>query len=679
MLFPYRVRPGQESILREVVALAGRGGSLLINAPTGSGKTVATLAPLLEHATLADHRILYLVRTHAQEVQVLHEARTIAHRLERPVLAVGLQGRAGRCFLLENVAEVKGATAEEHGKLCADRKRATERAMQGEAPLVTPTELPEGGEIDLTDLDGCPYYARVMQTDLDGLIERFSQKLPNPTEFESFSREENLCPYELSKKLVPHARIVTAPYAFFFHPHIRRSLFQWLGVGPERVDLVVDEAHNLPSHLRELTTVALPQESVRRARAEVAERGDFQLPDGPSATRFFDIVGAAVEELIQALAREDDAVLPSGVFEDALLTALGGTSHRLDTWLGALATWGESLREERRRERHLPRSWAHTVALTLLSWPQLEPPTYVKVATRLPRPALEAYSLDAAVPAAPILDCHLSVHMSGTLAPLEEYRDSLGLGASARLLDVPSHFPPENRRWLYDPSVTTRFEELRSDPRAITRIADRLVEVLAKLPVKTAVFFPSFDLMQRVLEAGLQSQLTGNVFIEYSKLPMGDLWRSIEGWKKDPEGTVLLGVAGGRLAEGIDYPNQELEAVVLVGIPYPRPTAKQEALRRFLDSTTGKGWEYTVEAPATRAILQAGGRMIRSENDRGIAIILDRRAPTFAKSLPGLEPIGPLAATMDAFYGRRARWSRTASRSPGNEGAGGARVTGHNG
>ncbi|MGI0129276.1 MAG: DEAD/DEAH box helicase, partial [Thermoplasmata archaeon] len=215
MLFPYRVRPGQESILREVAALTVRGGPLLINAPTGSGKTVATLAPLLEHATLADHRILYLVRTHAQEVQVLHETRTIAHRLERPVLAVGLQGRAGRCFLLENVAEVKGATAEEHGKLCADRKRTTERAMQGEAPLVAPTELPEGGEIDLTDLDGCPYYARVIQSDLDGLIERFSQKLPNPAEFESFCREENLCPYELSKKLVPHARIVTAPYAFF--------------------------------------------------------------------------------------------------------------------------------------------------------------------------------------------------------------------------------------------------------------------------------------------------------------------------------------------------------------------------------------------------------------------------------------------------------------------------------
>ncbi len=591
--------------------------------------------------------------------------RTIAHRLERPILAIGLQGRARRCFLLENVAEIKGATAEEHGKLCADRKRATERAMRGEAPVEAPPELPEGGEIDLTDLDGCPYYARVLQSDLDGLVERLSAKLPAPHEFEAYCREENLCAYELSKRLVPRARVVTAPYAFFFHPQIRRALFAWLGVEPDRIDLVVDEAHNLPSHLRELTTVALPQESVRRARAEVAERGDFQLPDGPSASRFLDLVGAAVEELIHALARDDDAVLPPSVFEDALLTALGGTSHRLDTWLGALATWGENLRDERRRERRLPRSWVHTVALTLLSWPQLEAPGYVKVATRLPRPALEAYALDASAAARPILDAHLSVHMSGTLAPLEEYRDSLGLGPKARLLEVPSHFPPENRKFLFDPSVTTRFEELKHDPRAIQRLADRLAEVLQALPVKTAVFFPSFDLMQRVLDAGLQTQLPGNVFIEYSKLPSGDLWRSIEGWKKDPEGTILLGVAGGRLSEGIDYPDEELEAVVLVGIPYPRPTAKREALRRYLDSTVGRGWEYTVEAPAQRAILQACGRMIRSEHDRGIAIVLDRRATSFASSLPGLAPVEDLARVTEQFYGRRARWSSTASRSPG--------------
>jgi len=664
--------------VREVAETAARGGPLLVNAATGAGKTVATIAPLLEHAVRADHKILYLVRTHSQEIQVLHEARAISHRLDRPILAVGLQGRARRCFLLENVAEMKGATAEEHGKLCADRKRATERALKGEAPVAPPAELPEDGEIDLTDLDGCPYYARVVQSDLEALIERFSEQLPAPHEFEKYSRDENLCAYELSKRLVPSAHLVTAPYAFFFHPHIRRSLLDWMRVAPDRVDLVVDEAHNLPNHLRELATVALPQESVRRARQEIADRGDFQLPDGPSASRFLDIVGAAVEELIHALAREDDAVLPPGVFEDALLTAIGGTSHRFDTWLGALATWGENLREERRRERHLPRSWVHTVALTLLSWPQLEAPAYVKVATRLPRPALEAYSLDASAAARPILDCHLSVHLSGTLAPLAEYRDALGLGGRARLLDVPSPFPAEHRRYLYDPSVTTRFEELRTDPRAIARIADRVAEVIQALPVKTAVFFPSFDLMQKVLEAGLQSQLPANAFIEYSKIPMGDLWRSIEAWKSAPGSSVLVGVAGGRLAEGIDYPDEELEAVVLVGIPYPRPTAKREALREYVDAQTGKGWEYTVEAPAERAILQALGRMIRSEHDRGIAIVLDKRAPKFAHALPGLTEMGDLAATARQFYGRRPRWSRPAPRPPSPEGPPDAAVGPHN-
>jgi DNA excision repair protein ERCC-2 len=299
------------------------------------------------------------------------------------------------------------------------------------------------------------------------------------------------------------------------------------------------------------------------------------------------------------------------------------------------------------------------VALTLLSWPQLDTPGYVKVATRLPRPALEAYALDASVPAQPIRDCHVSIHLSGTLAPLEEYRDSLGLGAEARCLDVPSFFPPGHRKLLFDPTVTTQLEAMRTDPRAIQRIADRVVEVLACLPVKTAVFFPSFPLMQKVLEAGLHSQLPPNAFIEYAKVPTRDLWRSIEGWKKDPTGTVLLGVSGGRLAEGIDYPDEELEAVVIVGVPYPRPTAKRQALERYLDRTTGHGWEYAVRAPARRAILQACGRMIRSELDRGIVIVLDRRASDFDDCLPGIEPIRDLEATARTFYGRRVRWTRS--------------------
>jgi len=634
-----------------------------VNAPSGSGKTVAAVAPLLEHAEAAGHRILYLVRTRAQEIQVMRETATIGHRLERPVVTLGLEGRSKRCFLLENDPTVKGATAEEHGKLCVDRKRATDRALRGEQPLAPPREFPEDGEIDLTDLDGCPYYARVLGADLEGLTETLRARPAPPAEFEKLCRADNLCAYELTKRLLPRARVVVAPYAFFFHPHVRRSLFGWMGCDGAAVDLVIDEAHNLPEYLRDLTTVALPEESVRRARDEVAERGDFQLPNGPSATRFFDVVRAAIEELAQAMVREDDALLPPGVFEEALQGAIGGNSQRLDTWLGALATWGEHLKEERRKERRLPRSWAHTVAITLLSWPKLDSPRYAKVVTRRPRPALEAFALDASEAARPMLDCHLSVHMSSTLSPLEEYRDTLGLGGHCPMVDVPSFYPRGNCRYVYDGSVTTDPEELREDARSIPRIADRVARVLEALPVKTAVFFPTFELMRQVLEAGLQSQLPSNPFVEYARLPTSDLWRSVEGWKSDPHSSVLLGVAGGRLAEGIDRPDEELGAVVLVGIPYPKLTAKRRALGEFLDRSVGHGAEYTSRAPAERAIRQAFGRMIRSEDDRGLVIILDRRAPSFAEVLPGLEPIGDLTRLSHDFYGRRARWASSRERS----------------
>ncbi len=644
-------------ILREVAALTHRGGPLVVNAPNGSGKTIAALAPLVEHAEAAGHRVLYLVRSRAQETQVIRETTALGHRLERPAIALGLEGRARRCFLLENEPELKGATAEEHGKLCADRKRATDRALKGEVALTPPREFPEDGEIDLTDLDGCPYYARVAGTDIEALAERLRAKPLLSGEVDKLSRDDNLCPYELTKRLLPKATVVAAPYAFFFHPHVRPALLSWMGCAPEQVDLVVDEAHGLPGYLRELATVSLPEESVRRARDEVEERGDFQLPDGPSATRFFDVVRAAVEELVQALARDDDAPLPPGVFEEALLGAVGGTSHRLDTWLGALATWGENLKDERRRERRLPRSWVHTVAITLLSWPKLEAPRYAKVVSRLPRPALEAFAVDAAEAARPILACHTSVHLSATLAPVGEYRDGLGLGPETRTLDLPPYFPADNCRIVYDPSVSTRYEELHEDPRAIARLADRLARVLALLPGKTAVFFPNSELMRRILEAGLQSQLPPSPFLEYARLPTTDLWRSIEGWKSDPHSSVLLGVAGGRLAEGIDYPETDLDAVVLVGIPYPPPSARRRAQEEFLERVApGHGHEYAVDAPAERMIRQAVGRLIRSEHDRGLVVLLDRRATRFAAALPGLAPVGDLARLSRDFYGRRARW-----------------------
>ena len=89
---------------------------------------------------------------------------------------------------------------------------------------------------------------------------------------------------------------------------------------------------------------------------------------------------------------------------------------------------------------------------------------------------------------------------------------------------------------------------------------------------------------------------------------------------------------------------------VVVGIPYPKPTARQKAMRHYYEVKFGRGWDYAVKAPTTRKLLQAVGRLIRSETDRGVAVILDSRAAQFKGEVPELEPSYDVVADARRFF-----------------------------
>ena len=91
------------------------------------------------------------------------------------------------------------------------------------------------------------------------------------------------------------------------------------------------------------------------------------------------------------------------------------------------------------------------------------------------------------------------------------------------------------------------------------------------------------------------------------------------------KGAVMFAVMGGRISEGIDFPDRELEIAILVGIPFPKPTAKHRSLLNYYDRRFGKGWEYTVKAPTVRKMMQSIGRLLRRESDRGVALKMDSR------------------------------------------------------
>jgi DNA excision repair protein ERCC-2 len=168
------------------------------------------------------------------------------------------------------------------------------------------------------------------------------------------------------------------------------------------------------------------------------------------------------------------------------------------------------------------------------------------------------------------------------------------------------------------------------------------------------IFFPSFNVLSMFKRNNDFSKIQRSIFLEEQKMSQSALIDLIDDFKShgdnDGDGAALFSVMGGRISEGMDFPAEQLEIAVIVGIPYPKPTARQKGLQRYYDMKFRKGWEYTVEAPAARKMLQSIGRLIRDEQDRGVAVILDRRASRFKKYLRDLSLTNDLFSEMDDFF-----------------------------
>jgi len=146
------------------------------------------------------------------------------------------------------------------------------------------------------------------------------------------------------------------------------------------------------------------------------------------------------------------------------------------------------------------------------------------------------------------------------------------------------------------------------------------------------------------------------VYFEEQNMSQSALMELVSDFKEcgglNGDSAALFSVMGGRISEGMDFPAEQLEIALIVGIPYPKPTARQRGLQRYYDLKFRKGWEYTVEAPTARKILQSIGRLIRDEKDRGVAVILDRRATRFKRYIRDLTESHSLIQDISNFINK---------------------------
>jgi len=652
-LFPYKPRKNQTAIMQTIKNALESKIDIVFESGTGSGKTICALSSTLEYALENNKKIIYATRTNAQQRQVIIELRTIRNKnkdTKDKIFGVGIQGRANMCILARADPELSKGTSEELSRYCSNEKKKARSNKKNE---------------------GCIYYKNSLdKIKLEKIILWVKKDLPTAEEFIDYCEKKQICPYEINKLLIRESTIVVCPYVYVFDLMIRNMLFDSLSVSEEDMILVIDEAHNLPDYIRELFSAELSMFMLNGCVFEAEKYGDPHIIDNKfSLSEFCKIISEIVRDLRDTYVygvlengirkeplRKDDAFIPSHEFEAEVLSRLKITSKTLHDVIGDLIAYGEKIQEYKQKDGKLPRSYLHKLGLLLDFWINLDIDHYAKLVVDShdgKNPRIEAYCLDPSIGTEIIRNFHSSVHMSGTLEPLEEYRDSIGLPDNTELIAYPSPFPKENRKVLYVSDVTTKYDEISKDKENIEQMRAYVSKICNTFPKNTMVFFPSFNIMSMFRNLDQYNTIKRCLFVEERDMSQNALMELVSDFKEkgneNKGGATLFSVIGGRISEGMDFPAEQLELAVIVGIPYPKPTARQRGLQRYYDLKFGKGWEYTVEAPTARKLLQSIGRLIRNETDRGVAVILDRRATRFKRYIIDLAESKNLLKDIDNF------------------------------
>jgi DNA excision repair protein ERCC-2 len=249
-------------------------------------------------------------------------------------------------------------------------------------------------------------------------------------------------------------------------PFIRNNLLDWMNIPITDAVVVVDEAHNLPEYARETRSVSLSERLLDLVKKEAEEHGDPEVLNGISLIDMVDAAKTRLREALDEFLIEDDGLIPPTFLEEGLMAAFKTTSAGLANAAKTMMVYGESIRETKKGQGRLPRSYIHSLGGFLQFWLDLDEECYVKLVVGGDNPAFEAYCMDPSLACRAVLDAHASVHMSGTLQPLNEYRDSIGLPKGSAMMTFPSPFPPENRKVFYLEDVTTRYEDMSRTRRS---------------------------------------------------------------------------------------------------------------------------------------------------------------------------------------------------------------------
>ena len=563
LVFPHtQFRVGQRELAEAMYKASHRACCLLAQAPTGIGKTMASIFPMLK--ACKEHKldkIFFLAAKTSGRKLALDAIQSLSPQLvsanEDPSTP------STRLRVMELVAKTKACEFPDnacHGDSCSlakgfyDRLPAARRAAL-DVPVLDQAHLRE------------------------------------------VALSHQVCPYYLSTEMSKWADMVIGDYNYYFD--LNAMLFGQTVANEWKIALLVDEAHNMVARARAMYSAELSYRDFKVMRKQAPtelkkafdrlarqwrllqkDQEDGYLPHEHIPEKFLLALANACADTASYFNQHPTAVLPDlqSFYLDALLFSRlceGFADHSL---FDVSIVRGEST----------------------LCVRNIVPAPYLK------------HRFAAS---------HCSALFSATLSPWNYYHDLLGMPDNTAWIDVPSPFHAEQLAVHVLHRVSTRYQDRQ---RSLQPITDTMAAQFAAKPGNYLAFFSSFDYMEQAREHFQQQCPTIEVWTQTRQMDEAARRQFVEQFTEHSQG-IGFAVLGGAFGEGIDLPGARLIGAFIATLGLPQLNPINEHIRQRMQDIFGAGYDYTYLYPGLQKVVQAAGRVIRTTQDEGVIYLMDDR------------------------------------------------------
>ena len=588
--FPYgKVRAGQEEFMSAVYKNLTRGGTLYAVAPTGTGKTVSVIYPAIRAlgGGKCDKIFYFTPKT---------TTAAAAKDCIEDISKGGVQIKAVMISAKERICK--------RGVLCREGKNL--------CPSVFGKELTE---------------ATLALYDSGVTVVTEKELLKVAGEF-------GVCPHELSLSYSELCDAVILDVNYLFDPRVYIKRYFTEG---GRFAFLIDEAHNLPDRAREMYSAEISTEFIAlpAGAPEIGEHSPLIPHAVATANRIEEILYDIVKDEIRE-GKDGEKQGFAHVCEPPceLYDIFDGLTELCESeMLSALRAKDEGKQERIKflRDYHAKiKRVSDTLAIFDGGF---------EMFVRFENGALsfKLFCIDTSVPISRRIEKgHAAVFFSATLAPMSYYRSVLGRDYSSSALEIASPFDSSQLSVTIMDKISTRHSEREDTLVAVSRV------IAATISAKRGhymIFSPSFAYSEALYKVFSAKYPKIKILLQKRNMTRQEKTEFLEQFEKN-DGTYLVAfaVTGSIFSEGIDLVGDSLIGAVIVGISIPALSSEREAIAAYYDEKCDEGKQFAYIYPGINRVLQAGGRVIRREGDKGVIVLIDDRFadPIYKKSMPEL-------------------------------------------